>query len=104
LQAVIASLKIEKKEREATETANAEWFKNLEPKLLKIGAATLAPSTDLTKSSGLTFHYPPYAVGPYADGEYVAFVPWEALKPFLTAEGVRIFGGVRPEGDDDGTQ
>lgn len=104
LQAVIASLKIEKKKRDATETANAEWFKNLEPKLLKIGAVTLAPSSDLTKSSGLTFHYRPYAVGPYAEGEYVAFVPWEALKPFLTAEGARIFGGVRPENDDDGTQ
>jgi Protein of unknown function (DUF3298) len=104
LKGVIASLKIEKNKRDATETANAQWFGNLEPKLLKIGAATLAPSTDLTKSPGLTFHYPPYAVGPYADGEYVAFVPWEALKPFLTAEGVRIFGGVRPEGDDDGTQ
>ena len=104
LKGVIASLKIEKNKRDATETANTEWFKNLEPKLLKIGAVTLAPSTDLTKSSGLTFHYPPYAVGPYAEGEYVAFVPWEALRPFLTAEGVRIFGGARPEGDNDGTQ
>ncbi len=37
------------------------------------------------KSSGLTFHYPPYAVGPYAEGEYVAFVPWETLKPYLSA-------------------
>jgi hypothetical protein len=48
--------------------------------------------------------YRPYAAGPYAEGKYVAFVPWEALKPFLTAAGARIFGGVRPEGDDDGTQ
>jgi hypothetical protein len=104
LKAVIASLKIEKNKRDAAETANAEWFKNLEPKLLKIGAVTLAPSTESSKSSGLTFHYPPYAVGPYAEGAYVAFVPWEALKPFLTAEGASIFGGVRPEGNDDGTQ
>jgi hypothetical protein len=104
LMGVVASLKIEKKKRDATETANAQWFKSLEPKMLKIGAVTLAPSTEPGKSSGLTFHYPPYAVGPYAEGEYVAFVPWEALRPFLTAEGARIFAGARPESDDDGTR
>ncbi|MBR0948895.1 RsiV family protein [Bradyrhizobium canariense] len=101
VKAVIASLKIEKKKRGASETATDEWFRELAPSLLKIGAVTLAPSTDAGKSSGLTFHYPPYAVGPYAEGEYVAFVPWETLKPYLTAEGTRIFGGSRPKGDED---
>jgi Protein of unknown function (DUF3298) len=104
LNGVIASLNIEKKKRDSTETATAEWYKGLEPKLLKIGAVTLAPSTEAGKSSGLTFHYPPYAVGPYAEGEYVAFVPWESLKPYLTQEGATIFGGARPAGDDDGRQ
>jgi hypothetical protein len=104
VKAVIASLKIEKKKRDASETATAEWFKGVEPSLLKIGAVTLAPSTEAGKSSGLTFHYPPYAVGPYAEGDYVAFVPWEALKPYLTAEGVRIFGGARPKSDEDDGQ
>ncbi|CAL76494.1 conserved hypothetical protein [Bradyrhizobium sp. ORS 278] len=99
LAAVITSLKAQKKKRDATETATAEWFKGLEPKLLKIGAVTLAPSTEAGKSSGLTFHYPPYAVGPYAEGQYVAFVPWETLKPYLSAEGQAIFGGARPKGD-----
>ncbi len=104
LKGVIASLNVEKKKRDAGDTATAEWYKDLEPKLLKIGAVTLAPSTVSGKSSGLTFHYPPYAVGPYAEGEYVAFVPWESLKPYLTPEGTKIFGGARPKGDDDGTQ
>jgi hypothetical protein len=99
LSAVIASLKAEKKKREASDTATAEWFKGLEPKLLKIGAVTLAPSTEAGKSSGLTFHYPPYAVGPYAEGPYVAFVPWETIKPYLTPEGAAIFSGARPKGD-----
>jgi hypothetical protein len=103
-KAVIASLNIEKKKRDSSEPATAEWYKGLEPKLLKIGAVTLAPSTEAGKSSGLTFHYPPYAVGPYAEGEYVAFVPWETLKPNLTPEGVKIFGGARPKGGDAGTQ
>lgn len=82
VKAVIASLKTEKKKRDTSETATNEWFKELAPSLLKIGAVTLAPSTDAGKSSGLTFHYPPYAVGPYAEGEHVAFVPWETLKPY----------------------
>jgi Protein of unknown function (DUF3298) len=103
-KAVIASLRIEKKKRDAGQTATSEWFKGVEPSLLKIGAVTLAPSTEAGKSSGLTFHYPPYAVGPYAEGEYVAFVPWEALKAYLTPEGVRIFSGSRPKGDDDDGQ
>jgi hypothetical protein len=104
LKGVIASLNIEKQKRDSGETATAEWYKGLEPKLLKIGAVTLAPSTETGKSSGLTFHYPPYAVGPYAEGEYVAFVPWETLKPYLTPEGARIFAGARPKGDDGGRQ
>jgi hypothetical protein len=102
--AVIASLNVEKKKRDASETATDEWYKDLKPTLLKIGAVTLAPSIVSGKSSGLTFHYPPYAVGPYAEGEYVAFVPWETLKPYLTAEGVKIFGCARPKGDDDEQQ
>jgi uncharacterized protein YndB with AHSA1/START domain len=102
LNAVIASLNVEKKKRGTEAAATAEWYKELEPKLLKIGAVTLAPSTETGKSSGLTFHYPPTAVGGYAEGQYVAFVPWETLKPYLTPEGTKIFGGARPEGDDDG--
>ncbi len=104
VKAIITSLNAEKKKRDASETATAEWYKDLKPTLLKVGAVTLAPSTVSDKSSGLTFHYPPYAVGPYAEGEYVAFVPWEALKPYLTPEGTKIFGGARPKGDDDGQQ
>lgn len=99
--AIITSLKSEKKKRDVEETAEMDWYKGVEPKLLKIGAVTLAPSTETNKSSGLTFHYPPYAVGPYAEGDYVAFVPWENLKPYLTPEGAAIFGGARPKGDDD---
>ncbi|WP_045010476.1 RsiV family protein [Bradyrhizobium sp. LTSP849] len=104
VKAVIASLRSEKKKRDTSETATDEWFKGVEPNLLKIGAVTLAPSTEAGKSSGLTFHYPPYAFGPYAEGQYVAFVPWETLKPYLTVEGARIFGGARPKGDADEAQ
>lgn len=100
-KAIVSALNAEKKRRGAGETANAEWYKELKPTLLKIGAVTLAPSTVSGKSSGLTFHYPPYAVGPYAEGQYVVFVPWETLKPYLAPEGARIFGGARPKADAD---
>lgn len=92
-QGVITSLEAEKKNRGA-EGTDASAIEAIEPKLLKIGPVSLAPSTEEGKSSGLTFHYPPYAVGSYAEGEYIAFVPWETLKPYLTAEGARVFGGA----------
>ncbi|MDP1882533.1 MAG: DUF4163 domain-containing protein, partial [Bradyrhizobium sp.] len=100
-QGVIASLEAEKKKRGA-EGTDASAIEAIEPKLLKIGPVSLAPSTEEGKSSGLTFHYSPYAVGSYAEGEYVAFVPWATLKPYLTPAGTAIFGGARPKGDDDG--
>jgi hypothetical protein len=96
--AILTSLKAEKKARGADES-DTDYVKSIEPKLLKLGAVTLAPSTAAGKSSGLSFHYPPYAVGPYAEGGYVAFVPWDQLKPYLTPEGTAIFGGARPNDD-----
>jgi hypothetical protein len=104
LRAVTTALKAEKKKRGATDTASAEWSRALEPKLLKIGAIALAPSTEAGKSSGMLFYYPPDAVGAYAEGPYTAFVPWEVLKPHLSPDGAAIFGGARPKGDDDEAQ
>ncbi|QOZ24828.1 hypothetical protein XH93_15475 [Bradyrhizobium sp. CCBAU 51753] len=104
LKAVIASLTVEKKKRAEGEPIAANWHDGLKPSLLKIGAVTLAPSTEAGKSSGLTFHYPPYALGAYVEGQYLAFVPWETLKPYLSPEGAKIFGGARPKADTDDQQ
>ena len=71
----------------------------VQPKLLKIGPISLAPSTVPGKSSGLTFHFSPYDVDAYAAGPYTIFVPWTDFKSHLSAEGVVIFGGERPEKD-----
>jgi len=71
-----------------------------QPSLLKIGPISLAPSTEAGKSSGLTFHYSPYAVGAYAEGPYTVFVPWTAFEAHLSAQGAAIFGGQRPENDN----
>lgn len=96
--AVVADLKLEKKKRDP-DNPDLSPVDALEPKLLKIGPVSLAPSTAAGKSSGLTFHYDPYAVGSYAEGGYTAFVPWTVLKPYLSAEGAAIFGGA-PALDD----
>lgn len=97
LNAVISSLTAEKKERGTFDANDTEWFKGLQPSLFKIGAVVLEPSTEIGKSSGLTFHYSPYAVGPYVEGAYTAFVPWQILRPYLTAEGLAIFAGDKPK-------
>jgi hypothetical protein len=73
----------------------------IKPSLLKLGPVTLAPSTDAGKSSGLTFHYSPYAVGPYVEGSYTAFVPWTAFRQYLSPDGAALFGGTRPQSDAD---
>ena len=73
----------------------------IKPALLEVGSVTLAPSTESGKSSGLTFHYSPYGVGPYVEGSYTAFVPWMAFRQYLSPEGLAIFGGERPKGDDE---
>ncbi len=92
LAAVVRSLAEEKKAR-GTDTPGREWAKDLKPRLIGIGAVSLAPSTVAGKSAGLIVHYPPYAVGAYAEGSYEAFVPWQTLKSHLSAEGAAIFAG-----------
>jgi len=97
LNAVISSLTVEKKERGTWDANDNDWYKSLQPSLFKIGAVVLEPSTEIGKSSGLTFHYSPYAVGPYAEGAYAAFVPWRILRPYLSAEGLVVFAGDKPK-------
>jgi hypothetical protein len=71
----------------------------IKPVLLKIGPVTLAPSTESGKSSGLTFHYSPYGVGPYVEGAYTVFVPWTKFQQYLSPQGAALFGGERPQDD-----
>jgi len=71
------------------------------PRLPEIGQVSLAPSTEPGKSSGLIFHYGHSHIGDYSAGLFQPFVPWETLKPYLTPEAIRIFGGARLKGDED---
>jgi hypothetical protein len=99
---VIDAVTIAKKARHNGEDTETGWIKTIQPTLLKLGPVTLTPSTEAGKSSGLSFHFAATALGVHAEGGYVAFVPWEQLKPYLAAEGVAIFGGARPQDDDQG--
>jgi len=73
----------------------------IKPTILQIGPVTLAPSTESGKSSGLTFHYSPYGVGPYVEGPYTVFVPWTAFRQYLSPQGAALFGGERPKSDEE---
>jgi Protein of unknown function (DUF3298) len=84
------------------EIEHDSFIKNgIKPALLEIGPVTLAPSTETGKSSGLTFHYSPYGVGPYVEGPYTVFVPWTAFRQYLSPQGAVIFGGERPKSDEE---
>jgi uncharacterized protein YndB with AHSA1/START domain len=99
-----AALAAEKKARGAEVAEHWEkdtWLAAVKPRILNLGAVTLAPSTVSGKSSGLTFHFSPYGVGSYAEGSYTAFVPWTDFKAFLSPAGQAIFAGERPPGDAD---
>jgi hypothetical protein len=94
----------EKKRRDApvaSDPAKDDWLRSVKPWLLKLGPISLAPSTQRDKSSGLSFHFSPYMVGPYVEGDYVVFVPWTDLQPYLSAQGTALFGGARPSSDKD---
>ena len=94
--AAIAAVKAEKKARGVDDGGSTDWYKEVKPTLLRIGAVSLAPSTVAGKSAGLDFHYPPYAVGSYAEGSYIVFVPWETFRAYLSPQGAAIFAGSRP--------
>ena len=68
-------------------------------KILGLDPVTLAPSTETGKSSGLTFHYSSYGVGPYVEGAYTVFVPWTKFQQYLSPQGAALFGGERPKDD-----
>jgi hypothetical protein len=83
----------------AKEANDPMWVGDIKPDLTKIGGIALAPSTEHDKSSGLIAYFSPYAVGSYAEGYYIEFVPWTAFKAHLSAAGRHLFGGARPPAD-----
>jgi hypothetical protein len=92
----------EKKKRDVPADEETErWLEPIKADFSTLGAPSLAPSTVTGRASGMTFHFSPYGVGPYAEGSYTAFVPFSALEPYLTDEAKKIFAGERPKSDED---
>ena len=97
-----AALVADKKARDIPvdpDLAKDMWVHAIKPTWARIGAISLAPSTEADKSSGLTFHFSPAYVGPSVDGEYALFVPWTEFRQYLSPQGMAIFGGERPASD-----
>jgi Protein of unknown function (DUF3298) len=91
----------EKKRRDFFVDDPDNWLDAIKPDFSTLGAPSLAPSDVAGRSSGITFHFAPYGVGPYAEGSYTAFVPFPALAPYLTDDAKMIFAGERPKSDED---
>jgi Protein of unknown function (DUF3298) len=94
----------EKKRREAfveDDPATDQWLQPIKADFSTLGTPSLAPSTVAVRAAGMTFHFSPYGVGPYAEGSYTAFVPFSALAPYLTEAAKAIFAGERPQSDAD---
>lgn len=98
--AIRAALVVAKKERGVDDAENDSGLDSIKPDLTKLGALALAPSTEAGKCAGFVAYFSPYAVGPYAEGDYSVFVPWTAFKDHLSPAGVALFGGERLAGDD----
>jgi hypothetical protein len=60
----------------------------------------LAPSTTPGKAGGLTFLFPPYAVGPYSDGAFEITVPLSAFRADLAPAYADEFAGAPPRTGD----
>lgn len=97
-----AVLAVEKKARdvEVADPDKDQWLAGVKAKITDIGGIALAPSTEAGKSSGFIVYFSPYAVGAYAEGEYIVFVPYGAFQSALSPTGVALFAGTRPAGDD----
>jgi hypothetical protein len=68
--------------------------------LKTFGQPLLVPSTLEGKLAGIDFHFSAYDVGAYVEGAYGAYLPWQALEPYLTEQARALFGGERT--DDSG--
>ena len=58
----------------------------------------LAPSTVSGKIGGVTFLFDPYAIGPYAEGDYAVTIPLDAFRAELSPQWADEFAGAPAKG------
>lgn len=71
---VLADVNEQKKER------GADPVEKLDPKLL---------DNFTVSKKGLSIVFSPYAIGAYAEGDYVAILPWSKIRPHLKGDALR---------------
>lgn len=66
------------------EFADKKWIaEGSSPKVEIYSSFTLAPSRKTGKIGGMTFHFAPYSVGPYAAGDFHITVPQDVFAKYL---------------------
>jgi len=72
---------------------NGESLEAVTPSAETFRLFTLEPAADAEGAAGITVHFPPYAVGAYAEGSYEVFVPADIFAGHLTPDYAPFFGG-----------
>lgn len=93
---VRADLAAQKSERFGeTVSPDDEELAVVGPEAATFALFTLEPAAGGDGAAGITVHFPPYAVGAYAEGAYEAFVPAEVFAGHLADRFSGLFGGTR---------
>lgn len=68
------------------------------PEVSSFDLMTLVPSTQDGKAGGIKLYYPPYAVGPYAEGSYEIVLPQADIAQYIAPAYRDLFaGGPAPD-------
>ncbi|WP_022698625.1 DUF3298 and DUF4163 domain-containing protein [Euryhalocaulis caribicus] len=88
--------------REASEDVDPMWMDAIKdataPEVSSFDLMTLVPSTEDGKAGGIKLYYPPYAVGPYAEGSYEIVLPQADIAQYIAPAYRDLFaGGPAPD-------
>lgn len=78
-----------------------QWISAIKAELSTMGAPSLVPSRLSEKAAGMDFHFSPFDVGPYVEGDYTVYLSAEQLAPFLAHAARAWFGGERADQKSD---
>lgn len=78
---------------EPVDAGTADWAGAVAPRPENFELFTFEPAEQAGLIAGLSFHYPPYAVGPYSEGPYEIFVPAAVFADHLAGYFPTLFGG-----------
>ncbi|ESR22742.1 DUF3298 domain-containing protein [Lutibaculum baratangense] len=83
----------EQRTGEPADLGSADWLDAVAPRPENFELFTFVPARQRGMVAGLTFHFPPYAVGAYAEGPFESFVPASVFSGELADFFPQVFGG-----------